>query len=91
MFHHGSSGATDAIPGVDQDSLIVGERDNLIADEELRVVSLDLQEHMAMRVRVTDEARDVWLLYLSRALNGNISKFDDALQHAKDDDQRSKV
>ncbi len=44
------------LPGVDQDSLIVGERDNLIADEELRVVSLDLQEHMAMRVRVTDEA-----------------------------------
>ena len=43
------------------------------------------------QVRVTDEARDVWLLYLSRALNGNISKFDDALQHAKDDDQRSKV
>ncbi len=43
------------------------------------------------QVRVVDEDRDVWLLYLSRGLNGNISKFNDALQHAKNDEQRNKV
>ena len=43
------------------------------------------------QLRILDEDRDIWLLYLGRALNGNVNKFDDALKYAKNDEQRSRV
>ncbi len=43
-------------PGIDEHGLFIGQRDDAVADEELRVVPLDLQQDMAVRMRVPDEA-----------------------------------
>jgi len=40
---------------------------------------------------VANEARDVWLLYLERALAGNSGKFEDAFRHARPGQQRAAV
>lgn len=39
-------------PGIDENGAFIGERDEPIAHRKLRVGPLDLQQDMAMRVRV---------------------------------------
>jgi hypothetical protein len=42
-------------PGIDENRIRVGERRNCVPDSELRVGALNLEQDMAMRVRVTHQ------------------------------------
>jgi hypothetical protein len=43
------------LPRIDEHGLIVGELHQIVADRELRVGAVRLDQHMAMRMRVTHE------------------------------------
>ena len=43
------------LPAVDQNRCVVGERTDRVADDELRIGALDLQQHMAMRMGMTHQ------------------------------------
>ncbi len=44
------------LPGIDQHRQLIGERGDLIADGELRVIAGDFQQHMAMRMGMAHQA-----------------------------------
>lgn len=67
-----------------------GELINLCLDSSNNIVWLSTKNGI-YKINIKDEDRNVWRLYLNRAMNGNVQDFEIAAQQCKNDDERDIV